>query len=231
MCTCYTKGCCCGCMERKSGIKVMTTVDLALHALCFYLMVQFQQWLYLVGHIIEVLIILNFVADILLLVAMGRFNGCFIGFWMIYRVMYIAGIFMSWIAIGNVIYHQWERRNSEMSWCIAWGCGVLAIFIYPFYNIHYFIVVKSYRKDNLSQASEPIPPVEYSARNAQIFIITRPPAYDIYGQAPPDYGQGTLTAQRPSPPPIDFFNIQGTNQILHPGGTEPLPPPYNNNKK
>ena len=112
MCSCYTKRCCFGCMERGSGIKVMTVVDIAVHMICFYLLIQFQQWLFLIGHIIEVLIIISFIADGLLLVSMVKFNGCFIAFWMIYRIMYIVGIFISWVAIGQVIYNQWDRRLS-----------------------------------------------------------------------------------------------------------------------
>ena len=39
-----------------------------------------------------------------------KFNACFVAFWIIYRVFYIVGIFMSWIAIGNVIYHDLFHR-------------------------------------------------------------------------------------------------------------------------
>ena len=100
-----------------------------------------------------------------------------------------------------------------------------------FYNIHYLIVVKSYRKDNLSQASEPTPPVQYTARNAQVFIITRPTPFseeNVYDM--------TGTPSSLSPPPIYFSNIsdiQGghPNYPIYPRGIEPLPPYYNNNKK
>ena len=232
-CSCYTKRCCCGCMERVSGIKVMTIIDIIVHCICFYLLITFQQWLVIMGHIIEVLVILSFVADVLLLIAMSKFNGCFIAFWIIYRIMYIVGIFMTWIALGNVLYHDYERHDWEeegprVSWCVAWGCAILAIVILPFYNIHYLIVVKSYRKDNLSQENAPTPSVQYNARDTQVFIITRPAPYDI------ETGQELPGSDSRSPPPIYFSNlsnIQGGHQTnqLYPGGIEPLPPYYNKN--
>ena len=99
-----------------------------------------------------------------------------------------------------------------------------------FYNIHYLIVVKSYRKDNLSQASEPTPPVQYTARNAQVFIITRPTPFseeNVYDMA------GTQSGL--PPPPIYFSNISDIQGAHHNNpisfrGIEPLPPYYNNSK-
>lgn len=145
---------------------------------------------------------------------------------------------MTWIAIGNVIYHDLERRfhygDGELppnSWFVAWGCALVAILILPFYNIHYLVVVKSYRKDNLvSQATEvnPPPPVHYTTRNAQVFIITRPSP--DYAQGPPDYGQVFLPPNQPSVSPIEFYNIQGSNHTLGSGTIDPMPPYYNNNK-
>ena len=145
---------------------------------------------------------------------------------------------MTWIALGNVIYHDWERHDwgehgPGKAWFIAWGCAILAIVILPFYNIHYLIVVKSYRRDNLSQTNAPTPSsVQYSARDTQVFIITRPAPYDIEtGQELPG------AADSCSPPPIYFSNIsniQGghqTNQLYPPVGIDPLPPYYNISKK
>ena len=222
-------------MERQSGIKVMTIIDIIVHAICFYLLITFQQWLVIMGHIIEVLVILSFVADILLLIAMSRFNGCFIAFWIIYRIMYIVCTFVTWIALVNVIYHDWGRHDWEehgptLAWFIAWGCATLAILILPFYNIHYLIVVKSYRRDNLSQTTAPTPPVQYNARDTQVFIITRPAPYDI------EPGQELPGPDTSSPPPIYFSNlsnIQGGHQTnqLYPAVIDPLPPYYNIGKK
>ena len=209
----------------------MTVVDIAVHMICFYLLIQFQQWLFLIGHIIEVLIIISFIADGLLLVSMVKFNGCFIAFWMIYRIMYIVGIFISWVAIGQVIYNQWDRRSQDMAWCVAWGFAVFGLVMLPLYNIHYLIVVKSYRKDNISQTTEPIPTVQYTARNAQVFIITRNNPLDLYGQPPPSYGpQGMLPGNVNSQPPAEFYNIEDTNDLINPLRPGNLPP-YNNNEK
>ena len=225
-------------MDRVSGIKVMTVIDIVIHAISFFLLINYQQWLFIMGHVIEVLILISFVADSLLLVAMCKFNACFMAFWMIYRVFYIVGVFMSWIAIGNVIYHDLERRfrygDGELppnSWFVAWGCALVALLILPFYNIHYLIVVKSYRKDNLApqttETNSP-PPVHYTTRNAQVFIITRPDPR--YSQGPPDYGQVFLPPNRPDASPIEFYNIQGSNHTLGSGSIDPMPPYYNNNK-
>ena len=235
-CKCYTKRCCCGCMDRVAGIKIMTIIDIAIHSISFFLLINFQQWLFIMGHVIEVLILISFVADALLLASMCKFNACFIAFWMIYRIFYIMGIFIGWISIGNVIYHDLERRyryeNGQLppnSWFIAWGCALAAIISLPFYNIHYFIVVKSYRKDNLATnktENDQPPPVQYTARNAQVFIITRPtPEYD---QNPPDYGHMFVPPNHTSPSLIEFYNIQGSNHTLGSGTIDPMPPYYNN---
>ena len=223
-------------MERVGGIKIMTVIDIVIHVISFFLLINFQQWLFIIGHAIEVLLLISFVADSLLLVAMCKFNGCFIAFWMIYRIFYIAGIFMSWFAIGNIIYHDLERRyryeDGELppnSWFVAWGCALVAIISLPFYNIHYLVVVKSYRKDNLESHLTPSnspPSVQYTARNAQVFIITRPTPE--YGQSPPEYGHIFLPPNQPSPSSIEFYNIQGANHTLGTGAMDPMPPYYNN---
>ena len=144
---------------------------------------------------------------------------------------------MSWIAIGNVIYHDLERRyrygDGELppnSWFIAWGCALAAVISLPFYNIHYFVVVKSYRKDNLvSQTAENSshPPVHYTAGTAQVFIITPPLEY---GQNPQEYGQIFIPPNRPTPSNVEFYNIQGSSHTLGSGTMDPMPPYYNNKK-
>ena len=118
-----------------------------------------------------------------------------------------------------------------MAWCVAWGFAVFALVMLPLYNIHYLIVVKSYRKDNISQTTEAIPPVQYTARNAQVFIITRNNPLDLYGQPPPSYGQqralpGNINSQLPA----EIYNIENGNELINPLRPGDLPP-YNNNRK
>ena len=228
-------------MERTSGIRAMTAIDLIMHVMCFGLMITIQHGPdFGGGPPVGILIFLVILSDILLLISLGTFNGCLIVFWIVIRGLYLGALFLGWLLVAIVIYHEvrdWEE-SPENGWYVLWGCIIFTIVALPFYHIYYLIVVKSYRKDHMSQGDHTrsqgdYPAVQYTARNAQVFIINRfPPSYDLYGQAPPGYEQGQVAAAASFPPPlppIDLYSMQGPNQVIYPGGTEPVP--STNNKK
>ena len=80
-----------GCMERRSGIIGVAAIDLIIHVFC---MITVQQWPDSNGTLGGRFIFLACLDDIILLIAVGTFNGCLIVFWKVVRMLYILTLFI-----------------------------------------------------------------------------------------------------------------------------------------
>ena len=170
MCRCYTTRCCCGCTDMKTGIKIMTAIDLIFYFIVFGTGIG-TGWLGMFGwhgYRYAGLVILVFIADILLLLGVGMRNGCLIAFWQAIKILNIILLFMGWIVIPLTVYLcVIPRGTDEAGECpyvldypdyytgvlglyILWGGVFLAFLILPIYYIYFWIVVNSYRKDIMS---------------------------------------------------------------------------------
>ena len=170
--------------------------------------------------------LLIFIADIILLVGIGMHNGCLVAFWQAVKIINIVFLFIGWVAIPMMItpriLHVADQYSQEfVTEYIFWGGVMLTLLILPFYYIYYWVVVNSYRKDIMSPRDQFTPVV---GGIGHVFVVNNQKPHGLYRQPPPPYqpayGQPMQPAYSQPPPPIRLYGVEGTNQVIYPGGTE-----------